>query len=151
MRFPRGSFGRMPRLDPVWRPKRGPSNREITSTLNIKSENASVRLCFARSVSPPSGTVLEIVKRPLAFFPSCTEATARASSKARENDSSPGNLKVIAAWHLALRLSLKRTLRISEIYRTLSVAFDDYALLRMPKKQRAENTYDTLKIPRRGS
>jgi len=44
---------RMPRLDPVWRPKRGPSEREITSSLNIKSEKTSVRLCFGRSVPPP--------------------------------------------------------------------------------------------------
>ncbi len=37
----------MPRLDPVWRPKRGPPEREITSSLNIKSEKTSVPFCVS--------------------------------------------------------------------------------------------------------
>jgi len=57
----------MPRLDPVWRPKRGPPEREITSSLNIKSEKTSVRLCFGRSVSPPPQQRSSGSKSPRAF------------------------------------------------------------------------------------
>lgn len=65
----------MPRLDPVWRPERTPSKREITSSLNIKSEKASVRLCFGRSVPPPPQLRLEMIARLLTFFPSCAEGS----------------------------------------------------------------------------
>lgn len=51
----------MPRLDPVWRPERGPSKREITSSLNIKSEKATCPFVFRSFRTTAFGTALEIV------------------------------------------------------------------------------------------
>ena len=77
------------------------------------------------------GTALKIVKRLLAFFLSCAEATDRASFKAHESDSS---LSKSSNHCLALGISLtishtecSRILRIPDI-RTVTMVFDDALL-----------------------
>lgn len=57
----------------VWRPRRGPSKREITSRLNIKSEKKSVcPFAFRPFRTTASATALEIARaRLLTLFPTC--------------------------------------------------------------------------------